>query len=79
MSYRISQRSLPVLPCIDLQEEPYDWIDEREEKTLGKGRPYKVYSLKVNFKEIINQLETERKAIEEEKVNIERLKKSGKK
>jgi predicted transcriptional regulator len=28
----------------ELQER--DWITEREEKNPGKGRPYKVYSLK---------------------------------
>jgi predicted transcriptional regulator len=26
-----------------------DWINEREEKKPGKGRPYKIYSLKVGF------------------------------
>jgi len=31
----------------------YDWINEREEKKPGKGRPYKIYSLKVGFNDII--------------------------
>src|SRR4030043_923337 len=34
-----------------------DWINEREEKKQGKGRPYKIYSLKVGFNDIIAQLE----------------------
>ncbi len=36
-----------------------DWINEREEKKPGKGRPNKIYSLKVGFNKIIAQLETE--------------------
>jgi predicted transcriptional regulator len=56
-----------------------DWINEREEKKPGKGRPYKIYSLKVGFNKIIAQLETEQKKVAiaaQEK--IERLKKLGK-
>jgi predicted transcriptional regulator len=55
-----------------------DWINEREDKKPGKGRPYKIYSLKVGFNKIITQLETERKkadVVAQEK--IERLKKLG--
>ena len=55
-----------------------DWINEREDKKPGKGRPCKIYSLKVGFNKIITQLETERKkvdAVAQEK--IERLKKLG--
>ena len=56
-----------------------DWIDEREEKKPGKGRPFKIYTLKVGFKDIITQLETERKKVDvEAKEKIERLKKVGK-
>jgi len=33
------------------------WINEREEKKIGKGRPYKIYSLKVGFNDIIVHLE----------------------
>jgi predicted transcriptional regulator len=52
-----------------------DWINEREEKKPGKGRPYKVYSLKVGFDEIIDQLERQqRKAVDEMQKNIKRLK-----
>ncbi len=35
--------------------KPLDWIDENEEKKPGKGRPNKVYSLKVRFKDIPTQ------------------------
>ncbi len=35
-----------------------NWINEREEKKAGKGRPNKVYSLKVRFNDIITQLES---------------------
>jgi len=56
-----------------------DWINEREEKKPGKGRPYKIYTLKVGFKDIIAHLETERKKADvEAKEKIERLKKLGK-
>jgi predicted transcriptional regulator len=56
-----------------------DWINEREEKNPGKGRPYKIYSLKVGFNKIISQLETERKKADvEAQEKIERLKKLGK-
>ncbi|MCX9080597.1 MAG: DUF5371 family protein [Candidatus Methanoperedens sp.] len=34
-----------------------DWINEREEKKAGKGRPNKVYSLKIRLNDIITQLE----------------------
>lgn len=38
-----------------------DWIHEREEKKAGKGRPNKIYSLKVGFNDIITQLEKQQK------------------
>ena len=54
------------------------WINEREEKKLGKGRPYKIYSLKVGFKDIIAQLEKQqRKTVDETQSKIERLKELG--
>jgi predicted transcriptional regulator len=43
------------------QLKELDWINEREEKKPGKGRPFKIYTLKVGFKDIITQLESERK------------------
>ena len=55
-----------------------DWIDEREEKKPGKGRPYRIYSLKIGFDEIIAQLEKQHKeAIDEAQEKIERLKELG--
>jgi len=54
------------------------WIDERDEKKVGKGRPNKIYSLKVNFGEIINQLEKQqRTSVEQVYAKIERLKELG--
>ncbi len=53
------------------------WISEREEKKPGKGRPYKVYSLKVGFDEIVDELERQqRKAVDEMRSRIEQLRKS---
>src|SRR3989304_2070615 len=37
------------------QLKELDWINEREEKKPGKGRPYKIYSLKIGFTEIVGQ------------------------
>jgi len=52
-----------------------DWINEREDKKPGKGRPYKIYSLKIGFNEIIAQLEKQqKKGIEETQLKIELLK-----
>jgi predicted transcriptional regulator len=56
-----------------------DWLNEREEKKPGKGRPNKIYSLKVGFNDIIAQLDNQqRKAVEEIQAKIERLKELGK-
>jgi predicted transcriptional regulator len=53
------------------------WINEREEKKPGKGRPNKVYSLKVDFNKIISQIERQqRKAADEARSRIERLRKA---
>ncbi len=61
----------------DLKER--GWISEREEKKPGKGRPYKVYSLKVSFNKIIAELEKQqRNAVDEMQKNIKRLKALGK-
>jgi len=55
--------------------KPFDWIEETEEKKPGKGRPNKVYSLKVRFKGIIAHLEKQqKKAIDDGMVSIKRLK-----
>ena len=37
------------------------WVAETDEKKPGKGRPYKVYSLKVPISEIIVKLEEKKK------------------
>ncbi len=56
------------------QLKEQNWITAREEKKTGKGRPTKVYSLKVGFNEIITHLEEHKnKSITEAKKNIERL------
>jgi predicted transcriptional regulator len=54
------------------------WISEREEKKPGKGRPYKVYSLKIGFDKIVAQLEKQHKeAVDKAQKKIERLKALG--
>jgi predicted transcriptional regulator len=52
-----------------------NWIKEWEEKKPGKGRPYRIYSLKVGFNEIIAHLEKQqKKALDDTQLKIERLK-----
>ncbi|KCZ70302.1 putative transcriptional regulator [Candidatus Methanoperedens nitroreducens] len=52
-----------------------DWINERDEKKTGKGRPYKIYSLKIGFNEIVAQLEEQqKKVVDKSQEKIERLK-----
>ena len=65
--------------CIAMKQlKEHDWINERDEKKPGKGRPYKIYKLKVGFNEIIAQLEKQqRKAEEEAQARIMRLKELG--
>jgi predicted transcriptional regulator len=56
-----------------------DWVNEQEKKKPGKGRPYKIYSLKVGFNDIITQLEKrQKKSVDEAQAMIERLKELGK-
>ena len=54
-----------------------DWIEERDEKNPGKGRPYRIYKLNRSLPEIVQYLESEN-AREAERVmkQIERLKSS---
>jgi predicted transcriptional regulator len=60
------------------QLKEHDWVNEREEKKPGKGRPYKIYTLKVGFNDIIGQLEKQqRKAVDDTQEKIERLKELG--
>ncbi len=61
------------------QLKELDWINEREQKKPGKGRPYKIYSLKIGFTEIVGQLEKQqRKMVDEMQGRIKRLKELGK-
>ncbi len=52
-----------------------DWIEERDEKNPGKGRPYRIYRLNKSLPEIIDFLEKE-KSEESERImrQIEKLK-----
>jgi predicted transcriptional regulator len=52
-----------------------DWVEEREVKKDGKGRPMKVYRLTISLEEIIRHFEEEKKR-ESTRVmeNIDRLK-----
>ena len=69
----------PEVSIVMKQLKERDWINEREEKTSGKGRPNKVYSFKVGFKDIIAQLEKQQKrAVDETQARVERLKELGK-
>ena len=53
----------------------HDWISELEAKKPGKGRPYKIYSLKKDFKEIIASFEKQKmKEFNEIQLKIKRLK-----
>jgi predicted transcriptional regulator len=69
----------PEVSIATKQLEERGWLNEREEKKPGKGRPYKIYSLNVGFDEIIVQLEKQKKkAIDETRKKIELLKKLSK-
>ncbi len=70
----------PEVSIATKQLEERGWINEHEEKKPGKGRPYKIYSLKIGFKEIIAQLENQqRKTVDKAHAKIERLKELGRK
>lgn len=69
----------PEVSIASKQLTELDWLNEREEKKPGKGRPFKVYSLKVGFKDIIAQLEAQhKKMVEKGQKKIDRLKELGK-
>ncbi len=52
-----------------------NWINEREGKKPSKGRPHKIYSLKIGFDKIVLQLEKHHeKEIDKLLAKIERLK-----
>ncbi len=68
----------PEISISTRQLRELDWIYEREEKKQGKGRPFKIYTLKIGFDDIINQLEEkQKKAVDETQKRIERLKELG--
>ena len=57
----------------DLEER--GWLNRQEEKKPGKGRPHKIYSLKIKFDDIIAKLEEQHKiGFEEAQLKIGRLK-----
>ena len=69
----------PEVSIVMRQLKERDWINERDEKKPGKGRPKKIYSLKVGFDEVIAQLENQhKKTIDEAQATIERLRELGK-
>jgi predicted transcriptional regulator len=65
----------PEVSIVMRQLKENDWINEKDEKRIGKGRPFKIYSLKVGFKDIITQLKKANIAAQEK---IKRLKELGK-
>lgn len=72
---KIARLRQPEVSTVMKQLKENDWIIEKEEKKkIGKGRPNKVYSLKIGFNDIIIQLERQqKKALDEIKTNVERL------
>ena len=59
----------------ELKDKGLDWINEGKEKKSGIGRPNNVYSLKVEFNDIIMYLENkQKKAIDDAIAAGERLK-----
>jgi predicted transcriptional regulator len=65
----------PEISIAAKQLKEWDWIKEREEKKPGKGRPYKVLSLKIGFNKVVGQLEKQHKTVAGEiESQIERLK-----
>jgi predicted transcriptional regulator len=51
------------------------WLSEHEVKNLGKGRPQKIYALRVTIEEIIEYYEAEKKQESAQKIDaIQRLK-----
>jgi predicted transcriptional regulator len=66
----------PEVSIVMKQLKERDWITEREEKKIrGKGRPNKIYSLKIGFNDIVAELEKQhRDAFHETQEKIELLK-----
>jgi len=75
---RVVRLHQPEVSIAMKQLKERDWINEREMKKKGKGRPYKIYSLKVSFNDIISQLEKQQmKAVDDAQTKIEKLKEMG--
>ncbi len=75
---RVVRLHQPEVSIAMKQLKERDWINEREKKKTGKGRPYKIYSLKVSFNEIIALLEKQqKKAVDDAQTKIEKLKEMG--
>lgn len=75
---RVVRLHQPEVSIAMKQLKERDWINEREKKKTGKGRPYKIYSLKVSFNDIISQLEKQQmKAVDDAKTKIDKLKEMG--
>ncbi len=76
---RITGLRQPEVSIAMKQLKEYDWINAKEEKKPGKGRPYRIYSLKVKFNDIITQIEKQKKkAIADVLFKIQRLNVLGK-
>jgi predicted transcriptional regulator len=72
---RVARLHQPEVSIAIKQLKEREWINEREEKKVGKGRPFKIYSLKIGFNDIISQLEKKQKeAVDETRGKIEKLK-----
>jgi predicted transcriptional regulator len=75
---RVVRLHQPEVSIAMKQLKECDWINEREKKKTGKGRPYKIYSLKVSFNDIISQIEKQQmKAVDDAQTKIEKLKEMG--
>jgi len=76
---RVARLRQPEVSIAMKQLKERDWINERDEKKPGKGRPFKIYSLKVGFEDIVAQLEKQqKKSVNEVRANVERLRELGK-
>ncbi len=72
---RVARLRQPEVSNAMKQLKERDWIIEQKEKKPGKGRPIKKYSLKVNFDDIIAQIENQqKKSVDGIRANVERLK-----
>jgi len=75
---RVVRLHQPEVSIAMKQLKERDWINEREKKKTGKGRPYKIYSLKVSFNDIISELEKQQmKAVDAAQTKIDKLKEMG--